>query len=292
MRIARSMITKLSVLSRLSKSLAKGPQRTDTSVEEGPPWLMLQTFQVEALTVEVYPTAAELDAVAVNSVIQTLQNMTAQQVAVVVFATGNTPLALLKGLRQRQAEGNWSQVVGLHLDEYLGIHPDHRASFQRYLREQLGEVLPFKSFHYLDGQALEPIVECDRYTHLLKTYPPDLCLLGVGNNGHLAFNDPGVAQLQDERWVKLVQLDERNRQQQYQSGHFSSLAQVPQYAYTLTLPAIFAAPQRLCLAKGEAKASIVKQLLYGSIGVDCPASFLRTQAGTRLLIDAAAAAKL
>ncbi|MEO1590001.1 MAG: 6-phosphogluconolactonase [Cyanobacteria bacterium J06632_22] len=253
---------------------------------------MLQSLQIDALRVEVYATSADLDTAAATAVSRTLQTVTQQRVATVIFATGNTPLGLLQHLRNRQAEVNWSQVVGLHLDEYLGIEPQHPASFQRYLHDQIGDVLPFKAFYYLDSQAWEPVTECDRYTQLLKSHPPDLCLLGVGNNGHLAFNDPRVASMTDNRWVKLVQLDSQNRQQQFQTGHFARYAQVPHYAYTLTLPAIFAAQQRLCLAKGAAKAHVVNRLLHDPIGPDCPASFLRTRPGSRLMLDAAAAAKL
>ena len=253
---------------------------------------MLQSFQVDALQVQVYATEAELDAAATDYVIHTLKAATLQSLAAVVFATGSTPLGLLQHLRDRQAEVDWTQVVGLHLDEYLGISPTHPASFQHYLREQVGAVLPFHAFDYLNSQALEPITECDRYTNLIKTHAPDLCILGIGNNGHLAFNDPAVANPYDSRWVKLVQLDEKNRQQQFQSGHFPTLEQVPQYAYTLTLPAIFATEKRLCLAKGERKAAIVQQLLQGAVNTACPASFLRHQPGTRLFLDTAAASQL
>ncbi|MEO0539941.1 MAG: 6-phosphogluconolactonase [Cyanobacteria bacterium P01_A01_bin.105] len=252
---------------------------------------MLQSLSIEALTVEVYATAADLDVAAADHVIQTLQAITVHRPATVVFATGSTPLGLLKQLRDRQTEVDWNQVVGLHLDEYLGIEANHPASFQRYLREQVA-VLPLQAFHYLNSQALEPVAECDRYTALLNAHPPDLCLLGVGNNGHLAFNDPSVANVADPRQVKLVQLDAQNRQQQFQSGHFSQLEQVPRYAYTLTLPAILASRQRLCLAKGKHKAAIVQRMLQDSVELDCPASYLRTRVGSRLLLDAAAAAKL
>lgn len=253
---------------------------------------MMQSFSVDALTVEIYPSAAALSEAAADQVLKMLQPIVAVRLATVVFATGRSPLGLLQQLRDRVSALDWSRVIGLHLDEYLGIDPIHAASFQHYLQEQVATALPLHAFHYLNSQALEPIKECNRYADLLDAHPLDLCLLGVGNNGHLAFNDPAVANIHDRYPVKLVRLDPSNRQQQLSSGTFTHLEQVPGYAYTLTLPTIFSAQHRLCLALGEGKAPIIRQLLRGEIGPACPASLLRTQVRSCLLLDAAAASAL
>src|SRR5205085_10591122 len=127
-------------------------------------------------------------------------------------------------------ELDWSALTLFHMDEYLGISKDHAASFRRYMRERVESLIHPRAFHYLEGDALEPIAECDRYAALLKVQPIDLCCLGIGENGHLAFNDPSVANFEDARAVKIVQLDHACQMQQVNEGHFPNLQSVPPYA--------------------------------------------------------------
>lgn len=147
-------------------------------------------------------------------------------------------------------------------------------------------------FHYIEGDAKEPLVECDRYSKLLKAQPIDLCCLGIGENGHLAFNEPSVADFNDPHSVKLVKLDNSTQQQQVDGGFFLHLEAVPQYAFTLTLPMICSAKKILCLAPGKRKDKAVKQMLSGCISTNCPASVLRTQAQATLFLDADSASLL
>jgi glucosamine-6-phosphate deaminase len=179
----------------------------------------------------------------------------------------------------------WSRVTFFHLDEYLGINADHPASFRRYLRERVEIPLEPFQFHYIEGDAKEPLAECDRYTKLVRAQPIDLCCLGVGENGHLAFNEPSVADLNDPHAVKLVKLDKSTQQQQVDGGYFPHLEAVPQYAYTLTLPTICSAKKILCLVPGKRKDKAVKEMLLESIGTKCPASVLRTQDRATLFLD-------
>ncbi len=180
---------------------------------------------------------------------------------------------------------DWSRITLFHLDEYLGITADHPASFRRYMRERVETRVSPRQFHYIQGDALQPLAECDRYTKLLQAQPIDLCCLGVGENGHLAFNDPAVANFQDAYSVKLVKLDKVNRQQQVNTGHFPNIDNVPQYAFTVTLPLICAAKKIICLAPEKRKAQVVKQILQGSININCPASILRQQSQATLFLD-------
>jgi glucosamine-6-phosphate deaminase len=181
---------------------------------------------------------------------------------------------------------NWSRVILFHLDEYLGIDADHVASFRRYLRERVEQqVNPFQ-FHYIEGDTNQPLAECDRYTKLLQAQPIDLCCLGLGENGHLAFNEPSVADFNDPESVKLVKLDESTRIAQVEKGDFPQLEAAPQYAFTLTIPMICSAKKILCLAPEAHKASAVSKMLQGRIGTDCPASVLRTQDQATLFLDA------
>ncbi|MEM9482444.1 MAG: 6-phosphogluconolactonase, partial [Cyanobacteria bacterium P01_F01_bin.116] len=201
--------------------------------------LSVRTFKIDALQVSVYPDADSLAQAAAQQIIERLRHtLDQQELATIIFATGRSQLKLLSYLRY-DTQVDWSRVVGLHLDEFLGLSCDHPASFGHYLHHHIAQWLPFKTFNYIQGDAPEPIAECDRYSHLLSQQPIDLCLLGVGDNGHLAFNDPAVANFNDPRWVKLVRLDHKNRQQQLFSDQFCHLSDVPTHAITLSLKAIF-----------------------------------------------------
>jgi glucosamine-6-phosphate deaminase len=171
------------------------------------------------------------------------------------------------------------------MDEYLGIDAEHPASFRRFLREHVIRKVNPRTVHYVQGDAAEPLTECDRYTALLREQPVDVCCLGIGENGHLAFNDPPVADFRDPRTVKLVQLDEACRRQQVGEGAFPQLDAVPRYAYTLTIPALGAARRMICVVPERRKAGAVHAALRGPVSSACPASFLRQQPHCTLYLD-------
>lgn len=243
-----------------------------------------RTFMVDALQVQVYHDVDALAQAAAQQVIAQLRRALQQQAtATIVFATGRSQLRLLSHLQQ-DTTLDWSRVVGFHLDEFLGLSRNHSASFGYYLYHHIARWLPFKAFNYLKGDALEPIAECDRYTRLLTQTTIDVCLLGVGDNGHLAFNDPAVANFNDPSWVKLVRLDDINRQQQLTSDHFSQLTDVPTHAITLSLRAIRNARYNICCVFGHHKANILKTLLTTPPSESCPASVMRLKSdGTNTL---------
>lgn len=236
----------------------------------------------------VFESAQQLAESAAQTVAKIVQAAVQQQgSARVVWATGNSQLDFLDRLTQ-VPDVPWSQVTGFHLDEYLGLAADHPASFRHYLQQRVCDRLPLGAFHPIQGDALEPLQECDRYGQLLNAQPIDLCILGVGNNGHLAFNDPDVADFEDPYTIKLVRLDATNRQQQLSQGHFPRLADVPTYAFTLTLSRIAACRRLLCLVSGAHKAAIVERLLLGEISPQCPATLLRQHPQALLFVDRAA----
>jgi glucosamine-6-phosphate deaminase len=175
------------------------------------------------------------------------------------------------------------------MDEYLGLPGDHPSSFRHYLRERVESKVACREFHYLNGDASEPAQECDRYAALLQAQPIDVCVLGVGDNGHLAFNDPPVASFDDPFPVKIVKLDEVCRQQQVNQGHFSSIDAMPAYALTLSIPTLCSARRLLCLVPGKHKAGIIQTMLTGPISTDCPASILRRMPQATLLLEEASA---
>ena len=249
----------------------------------------LKTFTADLLTVKVFPgirDMAEDAAREANKIFR--EAIQAKGSAAAVLATGNSQLEFLKALVKLDGV-DWSRVTLFHLDEYLGISDNHSASFRKYMRERVQAVIKPRVFNYLEGDAMQPLDECDRYAKLLQAQPIDLCCLGIGENGHLAFNDPPVANFKDPRPVKIVKLDEACRAQQAGEGHFPNIDAVPQYALTMTIPAICAAKNMLCIVPEKRKAQAVKDSLKGNISTACPGSFLRQQAHCTLFLDADAA---
>ncbi len=249
-------------------------------------------FSVDNLTVRVYNSEAEMSRSVAETVQQYLQDVIRQQnTARLLLATGNSQIKFLQTL-MKLGGVDWGKITCFHLDEYLGIPANHPASFRYYLRERVEQYIQPQQFHYIEGDTLQPIAECDRYSKLLQVQPIDLCFLGIGDNGHIAFNDPDVADFQDPYTMKLVKLDLLNRQQQVDTGYFPNLINVPEYAFTVTIPMICSARKILCLAPTKRKANVVKQMLCGDITTDCPASILRQQTQATLFLDMEAATLL
>jgi glucosamine-6-phosphate deaminase len=245
------------------------------------------TSRVEQLTVQIYPDLPHLVRDAVDRLQVYLQQQIAHQgTATIILASGSTQIDFLKAFTA--CDLDWTKITCFHLDEYLGIDPCHPASFQQYMRDLVADRVPVK-FHFLDSGANDPIRECRRYGLLLREQPIDLCLLGIGDNGHIAFNDPLVADFADPEPVKIVRLAEKSRQQQVDVGFFAHIEAVPQYAMTLTIPSICRARQLYCLALGQRKAAIVRELLHQEIAATLPATVLRQQSQATLLLDAPAA---
>ena len=251
-----------------------------------------RTRKVDSLTVSTYATESDM-AAAVARVAQAhlIEVLQAKKTAAVILATGNSQIRFLDALI-KLGGFDWSRLTLFHMDEYLGLPANHSASFRRYMRERVELKVKPKAFHYLEGDAMEPIKECDRYTALLSAQPIDLCCLGIGENGHIAFNDPPVADFKDPRQVKIVKLDMACRQQQVGEGHFPNLDAVPQYALTLTIPMLCSAGRMLCIAPEKRKAKAVREALEGPISAACPASFLRRQPQATLFLDGDSSALL
>jgi glucosamine-6-phosphate deaminase len=209
----------------------------------------------------------------------------------VLFAAApsqNETLAYLK----RCKEIDWSRVNAFHMDEYIGLQPDHPAGFGNFLCRSLFDALPFRSVNLINGNAPDIQEETRRYAQLLHTHPLDLTLMGVGENGHIAFNDPPVADFNDPLTVKTVELEEACRRQQVNDGCFPQLSQVPTHAITVTIPAILRAGLLVCSVPGTTKAAAIQAMLEGEISTTCPASILRTHKNAFLFLDEAAAAAI
>jgi glucosamine-6-phosphate deaminase len=254
--------------------------------------MLLHTFQVDALQVEVYRDETDIVSHLVPQTQSYLNEVIDRQgAATAILASGASQIKLLKDLTTF-SEIDWGRITLFHLDEYLGIGGTHPASFQTYMREMVAEKVAVRKFNYLAGDTVEPIAECDRYYQLLSAQSIDLCFLGIGETGHIAFNDPEVADFTDQYPVKLVKLAQKSRQQQVNTGFFDRIEVVPQYALTLTLPTICQAKKISCLAMGARKAAIIKTMLTSDISPTCPASILRKHPGATLYLDRAAASEI
>ncbi|HEV2310182.1 MAG TPA: glucosamine-6-phosphate deaminase [Acidimicrobiia bacterium] len=252
----------------------------------------MRSFVVDDLTVHVHDRDNDLAADAAEEAAGAIgAAVRARGVAHVMLATGNSQLAFLDALTHR-SDIDWSAVIGFHMDEYVGISADHPASFRRYLRERVVDVVHPRAFEYVEGDAPDPEAECRRYAALLAAHPLDVCCLGIGENGHLAFNDPPVADFDDPVAVKVVELDAACRRQQVGEGHFPDLDAVPRQAITVTIPALLAAARVLAVVPDARKAAPVTAALTGPIGPACPASVLRHAPQATLYLDAESAAGL
>jgi glucosamine-6-phosphate deaminase len=199
----------------------------------------------------------------------------ARGVAHAMFATGNSQLAFVEALVSRTPDMPWRDIVVFHMDEYVGIGADHPAGFQRWIRERIVAPTMPRAAYYVDGLG-DPAAAAGRYAEILADHPLDLCCLGIGENGHLAFNDPPVADFNDPLDVKVVELEAACRQQQVNEGHFPDTALVPAHAITVTIPALLRAAQVMAVVPDARKAEPVHAALTGPVSTRCPASVLRT----------------
>jgi glucosamine-6-phosphate deaminase len=245
---------------------------------------MSTLFEVEALTVHVDDVDEMARDAAIDAADAIRSAIADRGVANVMLATGNSQLAFLVELI-RIPDVEWNRVRAFHMDEYVGVAASHSASFQRYMRERVAAHLPVMEFHYIDGDAPDPEAEAARYAALLGENPLDLTCAGIGENGHLAFNDPPVADFDDPLDVKVVALDEASRRQQVGEGHFATLDDVPTHAITVTIPALLRAERVLVIVPELRKAAAVRTALNGPISTACPASILRRQENATLFLD-------
>lgn len=248
----------------------------------------LQITKFGALDVKVFETRKEMGYQAARDVEARLQRIISEKgEATVVFAAAPSQNELLEGLCNGDVD--WTKVRALHMDEYIGLPKDAPAGFGNFLRRAIFDRLPFKEVHYIADAGCDEKEACAVYSAILEKYPPDIILLGVGENGHLAFNDPPVADFNDPLKVKVVELDDVCRNQQVNDGCFAVIDDVPKRAITLTMSAIMAVPEAVVVVPGILKARAVDAMLKGPISTDCPASILRTHPRSVLYLDSESA---
>ncbi len=248
------------------------------------------------LALEVHPDRAALGRAAARAVAAHLHGVIARQgEARVIFACAPSQdefLAALVDPAQCGGALDWTRITAFHMDDYVGLSGEHPQSFRHYLRQHLLQHVGLGCFHPLPAEEPDAAAVAARYTMLLREKPIDLICMGIGENGHIAFNDPPVADFEDPQLVKVVELDHACRQQQVNDGCFPALVDVPRHAFTLTV-SVFRQARRLSIhVPGPRKAAAVRATIEGPISTACPASILRLHAEATLYIDTAAASQL
>jgi glucosamine-6-phosphate deaminase len=248
-------------------------------------------FQKDKLTVKIFPGKDEMGKAAAISVAKKLTTAIAEKgFANLILATGASQFQFLEHLQKQKI--NWKKITVFHLDEYMGMPVTHPASFRKYLKERILEKVQPKQVYYLNGDAPDIEAEVLHYENLLKEYPIDVGCIGIGENGHIAFNDPSVADFNDPKLVKVVELEEACRKQQLGEGWFPTLDDVPTHALSLTIPAIIRCKHISCVVPDERKSEAVYHTLNAEISTACPATILRTHPDTVLYLDEEATSKL
>ncbi len=211
-----------------------------------------------------------------------LQAAMEQEKISIIFASAPSQDATLANLRKLKLP--WHKIIGFHMDEYVGLPCNSRQSFSHYIKENLIQHVPIHKMDYIEAEA-DVDAEILRYQKQLQQQPIDLVFLGVGENGHIAFNDPHVADFNDPLWVKKVTLDEKCRQQQVNDGCFNHIQDVPKEAISLSIPMLCSAKYMICSVLGETKREAVTQMIKGAITTDIPASILRKHPQAYLFLD-------
>jgi glucosamine-6-phosphate deaminase len=244
----------------------------------------LESFRVENAQVRIYKSPQELGSAAAQKAVEIISAALERHgKARVIAATGNSQIPLVEELLKRSV--NWSGIELFHMDEYIGLSANHPSSFRYWIRTRLVEkARPGKVF-YINGDAADLKAEMEHYSQLLLDEPIDVAFVGFGENGHIAFNDPSTADLNDPAIVKKVALDEACRRQQVGEKHFKDIDSVPAQAVTITCTGLLRANHWVCCVPEARKAEAVRNALAGPISETCPASLVRRHPSAYLYLD-------
>jgi glucosamine-6-phosphate deaminase len=251
-----------------------------------------KTAQAEKLHIRIYESRDAMGQAAARHVIDRIREVLTTRGAVnIIFAAAPSQNEFLANLTASK-EIDWSRVVGFHMDEYIHLARESGQLFSQYLARHLLTKVMMKEFYMMNAQAPDPETECDRYAELLKKHPPDIVCMGIGENGHIAFNDPPVADFADPKIVKIAELDEPCRQQQVNDGCFPTLNDVPRHAMTLTIPALMAANHLSIVVPSVRKAEAVYNTVHARMTHAVPSTILRTHGNAILFLDTDSASRL
>jgi len=247
---------------------------------------MTRSLKKDMLTVKIFPTREELGREAAIEAGNKIKEMLSQKEIVnIIFAAAPSQNEFLENLINQKGI-DWGRINAFHMDEYIGLEPDAPQGFGNFLKERIFDKKPFHSVNYLNGQCKSKEEECKRYGKLLSDFPVDIVCMGIGENAHIAFNDPPVADFNDKAQVKVVELDSVCRQQQVNDGCFKSIEKVPTHALTLTIPSLTRAKYLFCMVPAKTKAQAVANTIGKEISEKYPATIMRRHPAAIMYVDA------
>jgi glucosamine-6-phosphate deaminase len=250
----------------------------------------MKEIKKDNLKVRIFEDRPSLGAAAAEDITQKIKNiLETNEYANIVFASAPSQNEFLAELSGKPVE--WNRINAFHMDEYVGLPSDAPQGFGTFLKERLFDKVTCREVHYINGNT-DPEAECERYAALLQKYPTDIVCFGIGENTHLAFNDPHVADFNDPKIVKVVDLDHDCRVQQVNDGCFSTINEVPTHAITITIPALFKTRSAIAVVPGKLKANAIYHTLNNEISEQYPSTILRMHPDTTLYIDVNSAEKI
>lgn len=251
----------------------------------------VKEIKVDEVLVKIYKNRDDMGKGAAYDVAEKIRELARIKDTInIVFAAAPSQNEFLSYLNEKDIP--WNKINAFHMDEYIGLPSDAPQLFANFLKERLFSKKTFKNVFYINGNTFNPEEECNRLSKLLEENPLDITCMGIGENGHIAFNDPHVADFNDPKKVKIVDLDEKCRQQQVNDGCFKTIEDVPRYAITMTIPTLISSPYIFCIVPAKQKADAVRNTLLGPIEESCPASIIRRCKNSILYLDLDSASKL
>ena len=251
----------------------------------------MKKIKVDLLSVEIFDSRKEMGEAAakdicerINSLLKTKSHLN------MIFAAAPSQNEVLESLTKMDVD--WTKISAFHMDEYIGLDPNAPQGFGNFLRTRIFEKMPFETVNYINPSAKDPYTEAKRYGDLLSKNPVDIVVMGIGENGHIAFNDPPVADFSDPLIAKVVPLDQTCRMQQVHDGCFSSIDEVPTHAITLTVPTLMSAPYVFCIVPAPTKADAVYATVNAKIEKNVPSTILRTHKNAIMYLDADSSKRL
>ncbi|MCM0650891.1 glucosamine-6-phosphate deaminase [Clostridium swellfunianum] len=253
---------------------------------------IIKEFQRDKLKVKVFDNRISMGASAAIEAADLIKRLLNRKNEInIVFAAAPSQNDFLEALIDMKGI-DWNCINAFHMDEYIGLEPSAPQSFGNFLKAKIFDKVKFKSINYINGNDEDVQMECKRYSKLISCNDIDIVFMGIGENGHIAFNDPHVALFNDKEIVKAVELDEKCRKQQVNDGCFTSMEAVPTHALTLTIPALFSGKHIFCIVPAKTKAEAVYNTINGDITEACPASILRRHDKAVLYADTDSASLL
>ncbi len=244
---------------------------------------MLKQFKKDTLEIKVFETREEMGQIASRDAADYIRKELANKSELsIVFASAPSQNDFLSSLLEQDVD--WGKINAFHMDEYIGLSEDAPQGFGNFLKSKIFDKINLKSINYLYGKD-DPQTICKNYSSLLNNHPIDIVFMGIGENAHIAFNDPHVALFDDPERLKVVSLDLVCRRQQVNDGFFKSIDEVPTHAITMTIPVLLEAKRIFCMVPAPSKAKAIKAAISGEITEKYPASILRTHKFATLYCD-------